>query len=268
MKVVDTFTFFNELELLEVRLNILNDHVDKFVLVESTRSHQNKPKPLFYQENKHLFKKFNSKIEHIIVDDFPNHTYHSFEHHQRDCIERGVVCCEDDDIVFISDLDEIWDPAKIDLNIDGEKIYKWGSLLSYFYLNIIAQPRMWRQPLFLKYSLLKSLRSQNFEITRDILRNDQGQAQITKLYENLSNIRGWHFSYIGDAEYKLQNFLHSEHRDKKKEYLQQCVKGRVNPFHTHVQMHRLKDSALINYLPRYISDNISKYEHLILKGDD
>ena len=132
MKIVDTFTFFNELELLEVRLNILNDHVDKFVLVESTRSHQNKPKPLFYQENKHLFKKFNSKIEHIIVNDFPEHNYHSFEHHQRDCIERGLGYCEDDDIVFISDIDEIWNPAKIDLNIDGEKIYKWGSFLSYF----------------------------------------------------------------------------------------------------------------------------------------
>jgi len=266
MKVVDTFTFFNELELLEVRLNILNDHVDKFVLVESTRSHQNKPKPLFYQENKHLFKKFNSKIEHIIVDDFPNHTYHSFEHHQRDCIERGLGYCEDDDIIFISDLDEIWDPARIDLNIDNEKIYKWGSILTYFYVNLMAQPNIWWQPLFLKYSLLKSLRSQNFEITRDILRSDKKGPQIT--YEHLSDLRGWHFSYIGDAEYKLQNFLHSEHRDKKKEYLQQCVKDRVNPFHPLVKMHKLKDSGLNNYLPEYISNNISKYEHLILKGDD
>jgi len=262
MKVVDTFTFFNELELLEVRLNTLNDHVDKFVLVESTRSHQNKPKPLFYQENKHLFEKFNSKIEHIIVDDFPEHTYHSFEHHQRDCIERGLGCCEDDDIVFISDLDEIWDPAKIDLNIDDEKIYKWGSLLAYFYLNLIAQPNMWWQPLFLKYSLLKSLRAKNFEITRHILRNESRSPEI--IFEHLPDLRGWHFSYIGDAEYKLQNFLHSEHRDKKKSYLQQCVKDRVNPFHTSVKMHKLKDVGLDNYLPGYISNNISKYGHLIL----
>ena len=98
-KIVDCFTFYNELDLLTYRLNILNDTVDYFVLVESTHSFVGKEKPLFYQENKHLFEKFNHKIIHIIVDDFP-HKYPNIdfekkeqwinERFQRDCISRGI----------------------------------------------------------------------------------------------------------------------------------------------------------------------------------
>ena len=69
-KIIDCFTFYNELDLLTYRLNILNDVVDYFVLVEATHTHIGKEKPLFYQENKHLFEKFNDKIIHVVVDDF------------------------------------------------------------------------------------------------------------------------------------------------------------------------------------------------------
>jgi beta-1,4-mannosyl-glycoprotein beta-1,4-N-acetylglucosaminyltransferase len=62
MKVYDCFTFFNELDLLEIRLNELNDVVDYFVLVESKRSFQNKPKECHYLNNKDRFEKFNHKI--------------------------------------------------------------------------------------------------------------------------------------------------------------------------------------------------------------
>ena len=71
-KIIDCFTFYNELDMLTYRLNILNDIVDYFVLVEATHTHVGKEKPLFYKENKHLFEKFNHKIIHIVVDDFPN----------------------------------------------------------------------------------------------------------------------------------------------------------------------------------------------------
>ncbi|HZX73462.1 MAG TPA: hypothetical protein VFE57_03515, partial [Cyclobacteriaceae bacterium] len=69
--VVDCFTFFNELDLLEIRLNILNETVDRFVLVEATRTFQNNPKPLYFNENKKRFEAFLPKITHIIVDDYP-----------------------------------------------------------------------------------------------------------------------------------------------------------------------------------------------------
>ena len=71
MKIIDCFIFYNEMDLLTYRLNILNDVVDFFVIVEATRTFIGKEKPLFYNENKHLFEKFHDKIIHIIVDDFP-----------------------------------------------------------------------------------------------------------------------------------------------------------------------------------------------------
>jgi beta-1,4-mannosyl-glycoprotein beta-1,4-N-acetylglucosaminyltransferase len=106
--VYDTFIFFNELELLELRLNELSDVVDRFILVEATRTFTNKPKPLYYAENKHLFSKFNHKITHIIVEDLPeSDNPWILERFQRNCISRGFNNMSDDDIIMISDTDEI-----------------------------------------------------------------------------------------------------------------------------------------------------------------
>ena len=99
MKVIDCFIFYNELDLLNYRLNILYDIVDYFIIVESTHTFVGKEKPLFYNENKHLFEKFNDKIIHIIVADFP-HKYPNInisngeqwnnERFQRDQIKKGI----------------------------------------------------------------------------------------------------------------------------------------------------------------------------------
>jgi beta-1,4-mannosyl-glycoprotein beta-1,4-N-acetylglucosaminyltransferase len=72
MRVFDSFIFFNELDLLELRLNILNDVVDYFVLTESPWTVSGNPKPLYYQENKDRFEKFNHKIIHNITEEIPN----------------------------------------------------------------------------------------------------------------------------------------------------------------------------------------------------
>ena len=72
MRVFDSFIFFNELELLEIRLNILNDVVDYFVLTESPWTVSGNQKPLYYEENKHLFEKFNHKIIHNVTKEIPN----------------------------------------------------------------------------------------------------------------------------------------------------------------------------------------------------
>ena len=69
--IIDAFPFFDEIDLLDLRLNYLNSSVDKFILVEGTKSHQGKNKKLFFDENKSLFKKYKNKIIHHIVDDYP-----------------------------------------------------------------------------------------------------------------------------------------------------------------------------------------------------
>ena len=71
IKIIDCFIFYNELELLTYRINILNDVVDYFVIVESTHTFIGKEKKLYFDENKNLFEKFKKKIIYIIVDDFP-----------------------------------------------------------------------------------------------------------------------------------------------------------------------------------------------------
>ena len=106
--IYDCFTFFNELELLELRLNELAGVVDKFVLVEATQTHTNQPKPLHYQENRARFSAFHDKIIHVIVDDLPQSSDPWIpENFQRNCIARGLTDCRPDDFVLVSDLDEI-----------------------------------------------------------------------------------------------------------------------------------------------------------------
>ena len=132
MKIIDCFLFFNELELLNYRLKVLNDYVDYFILVEMPYTFTGLPKQLFYNENKELFKEYHSKIIHIIVEDipyiFPNinidlNQQSENEFHQRNCIKRGIDIIidklNDDDIILSSDLDEIIDPKILEEFING-----------------------------------------------------------------------------------------------------------------------------------------------------
>lgn len=106
--IYDTFTFFNELELLELRLHELASVVDRFVLVEATRTHTNQPKPLYYQENQESFRPFCERIIHVVVNDMPDSTNPwDLENFQRNCIGRGLIGCQPDDLILVSDLDEI-----------------------------------------------------------------------------------------------------------------------------------------------------------------
>lgn len=107
-KIYDCFLFFNELAVLDVRLHELYNHVDKFVLVEATETFRGNPKPLYYQENKHLFKKFTDKIIHIIVEDrIDVPSPWDREEFQRNQIRRGLLDCQSEDVILISDVDEI-----------------------------------------------------------------------------------------------------------------------------------------------------------------
>ena len=112
--------YFNEDLLLEVRLNTLNEYVDKFIIVEATRTHSGKEKKLNFNINN--FSKFKKKIKYIIVEDIPLNpgSYkkdwaddHIRDQYQRNAISRGYKDCDDEDLIMISDLDEIPNPKKI-----------------------------------------------------------------------------------------------------------------------------------------------------------
>jgi beta-1,4-mannosyl-glycoprotein beta-1,4-N-acetylglucosaminyltransferase len=109
--IYDCFTFYNELELLELRLQELGDLVDTFVLVESTMTHTGEPKPLYFAQHRELFKAYADRICHIVVDDMPSgegvRSAWVRERFQRNAIARGLNNCQPLDIIMISDVDEI-----------------------------------------------------------------------------------------------------------------------------------------------------------------
>ena len=108
--------FYRELDLLEIRLRQLSPWVHKFVLAESVRDFAGKPKPLYFQENKAKFAEWADRIEHIVVETEPRHPEKRWERqrHQRDQFLRGLGTADPDDIVMISDLDEIPRPGPLD----------------------------------------------------------------------------------------------------------------------------------------------------------
>lgn len=116
MKVYDCFTFYNEFELLELRLESLDSIVDYFVLVEADKTQRNEDKPFYFLENKDKFSKFLPKIRHLMmnVSDLSS-AYKGdgdwiIENAQRDYIKQGLFDAQSDDLIFISDLDEIPNP--------------------------------------------------------------------------------------------------------------------------------------------------------------
>src|SRR5690349_10496659 len=107
-KVYDCFMFFNEIELLKMRLGELNEVVDYFVLVESSETQRGDLKPFYFYENRHLFEQYLNKIIYVRVDEsHPEMSLWERENYQRNCIARGLQQCTSSDLTIISDLDEI-----------------------------------------------------------------------------------------------------------------------------------------------------------------
>lgn len=213
-KIIDCFIFYNEIDLLTYRLNILNDVVDYFVIVESTHTHAGKEKPSYYNENKHLFDKFNDKIINIIDDDFPYKTPSSIdnvwknENHQRNAISRGIHHLanlnklNDEDYIIISDLDEIPDPVTLTKILNGEIIVNGGIILSYdlYYYNLNTKFTFgWGAAKLITYKYYKD--------------ENKTCQELRNTYFPEIKKAGWHLSYFGDKYHiqnKIQNFAHQE----------------------------------------------------------
>src|SRR5210317_1029005 len=112
MKIYDCFSYWDEDLILDLRLNILNNYIDYFVIVEGNKTWQNNSKKLRFDIKK--FSKFRDKIIYIPVEDMPSgDDPYLRENFQRNAIIRGLKNSEDDDLIIISDIDEIPNPDKI-----------------------------------------------------------------------------------------------------------------------------------------------------------
>ena len=208
-KIVDCFTFYNELDMLLYRLTVLDSVVDFFVLVESTRTHAGAEKPLFYQDNKALFEKFSNKIIHIIVDDLvvPDISageQWTNEKYQRDCISRGIeqLGMKDDDFIVISDVDEIPDPRTLVLIKETAQQIPFAALKQdFYYYNLNSRMNeIWLHAKIITYSeyLKMAKKPSAIRLANAPLKIENG---------------GWHLSYFGDSRFiqnKLIQFAHQE----------------------------------------------------------
>ena len=142
MKIYDCFSYLDEDLLLNLRLNILNSYVDYFVIIEGNKTWQNNPKKLNFDIKK--FKEFEKKIIYIPVTDLPSgDNPYKRENFQRNAISRGLIDSNDEDLIIISDLDEIPDPKKIKSFEKKMRYAVFKQLHFYYKLNLQSQRNLW-----------------------------------------------------------------------------------------------------------------------------
>lgn len=223
-KIVDCFTFFNELDLLEFRLTELDPYVDYFVIIESTKTFTGKPKPLYYNLNKFKFKKWEDKIVHKIVYDMPNELTQEEidklvdlpeirdihwvrEHHQRRQIGKVLekISLDYEDIVLVSDLDEIPDLRKLS---EFSNLLKYGPVVmkqDWYIWNLNNLKNSdWRGSTAFYYSHYINNKDV-FQKIRNIRWDDRPEFSVVQ--------NGWHFSWFGNQEFikqKMFSFAHTE----------------------------------------------------------
>jgi len=204
MKIYDCFSYWDEDLLLDLRLKILNDHVDYFVIVEGNKTWQNNSKKLKFNINR--FPNFKKKIIYIPVEDMPDgDDPYLRENFQRNCILRGLKSSSEDDIIIISDLDEIPNPKSID---QFEKKMKYAVFRqNHYYYKINLQSTQNPYWLGSRISVKKFLKSPQW--LRDLKFKKRPFWRVDKLrLNNIIENGGWHFCNLKNAEqllYKYKN---------------------------------------------------------------
>jgi beta-1,4-mannosyl-glycoprotein beta-1,4-N-acetylglucosaminyltransferase len=271
---IDCFPFFNEIDLLEIRLNELDSVVDKFVLVEAELTQSLLPKKLYFEENKDRFNKFLHKIEHIKLtkEQCVNNDGNlwNMENFQRDCIKIGLdnIAPDDNDIVMISDLDEIPESKSVNsiVNLLNEStehnIVSLDMGFFAYFLNLKASERNWVGTVISKYGYIKNVTPQSIRNNKD--------------YFPRKPDSGWHFSWMGGYEkvYEksiscIEPFDKSKlpSKDEFKNYFNEFLSSE-NKFFIHLEQLDKKELPfsiveIDDSFPQVILDNLNKYSQYI-----
>ena len=214
MKIIDAFIFYNEIKLLDYRLNILSDVVDYFIIVESLYTFSGKKKELYFDKNKHKYKNFLGKIIHIVVKDFP-YIYPNIdfskrnqwdnEIKQRNSIDLGIKKLKtklmDDDLILISDIDEIPDLNLLNrIKSNNYNIEVLSLQLDTYYYNLNTKCE----------AFCTASKIINYKKYKDFKKTIQ-EIRILQI-PSITNA-GWHLSFFGHEDFivnKLENFSHQE----------------------------------------------------------
>ena len=215
--IYDCFSYWDEDLLLDLRLNILDDYVDFFVVVEGNKTWQNNSKKLIFDIKK--FKNFKEKIIYIPVTDLPDGIDpYLRENYQRNCIVRGLKTARDEDLIIISDLDEIPNLKNINLSEIKNEVLIFRQDMFYYKFNLKLPNYKWTGSKACKMKILK-----NPQWLRNIKDKKFGFYRIDTFFSNTKyrNLKivedgGWHYTNIKTAkeiEYKLRSYLHHHEFD-------------------------------------------------------
>ena len=293
MKIYDCFQFFDEEMLLDLRLNIMDKYVDKFVITEATYTHNGKPKKLIFDINK--FSKFKNKIIYIIVDRQPPDLYKIYDsdkdkkdtrgqklvlngykrdNYQRQMAHQALDNIESDDWILINDIDEIPNLKNIDFKKINYKLIIFKQQIFYYKFNLLYPSVPWFGT--------KACKKRNFispQWLRDVKHNKYPVWRLDtifskKKYNNIFHINdgGWHFTNIKsaeDIEKKLLNYTHHYEFEQRglnlKDLKKKIAEKKILYDHAMDQRKYKWDSEKklttisLNKMPDYLKENYKKY---------
>tara|TARA_B100001059_G_C17769221_1_gene547415 strand:+ start:569 stop:1453 length:885 start_codon:yes stop_codon:yes gene_type:complete len=289
MKIFDCVPYFDEDMLFDLRLNMLNQYVDKFIVVEQLYTHSGKKK----QQNFNIenFKKFKDKIDYFLIENEPEDISEiKLNEPNHDGLKRmnslkrislqynklldGLNDASPDDLIIVSDCDEIPNLEKLNFNLKNE-IILFKQKIFYYKFNLIHENHNWFGSKACKRKKLKTIDWLKYIKNRkyDFWRLDTLFSK--KKYINVKIIQdgGWHFTNVKtnkEIYYKLMNY--GEHNEFEKsgideEEIERLIKNRQlyfnhnadkkdeNKYNSKIELKKISDSAL----PKYLIDNKSKY---------
>mgnify|MGYP006105003259 FL=1 len=295
MKIYDCFMFYDEKMILDLRLNCLNKHIDKFIIVESSFTHSGEKRDLLFNIND--YPNFKDKIIYIVLEEQPKDLFElsksdtfdqenskyilnalKRENLQRNTIEKGLLSASPDDIVIISDVDEIPDLDKVDFNNKNNDIILFKQKFYYYKFNLKLISFDWygskacKRKNLISPQWLRNIKDKKYPFWR------LDTIFSKKKYSNISFIEqgGWHFSNMKtaeDIEKKMRTYLHHREYDVKPlgvDRIKEIIKNKKSVYNLKTDMKNEKidgtqDLSISNIkeLPFYIQNNINKYKNWI-----
>jgi len=256
--IYDCFSFWKELDVLELRLNILDKYVDKFVIAESNKTHSGNDKPLYFQDNKERFSKFLHKIVVVNYESYSNINPWINETGQRNsCL---INCIQPNDIVIVSDLDEIPNPHLLTTTSWVEDDLLYHLKQTHFMYNLKTVQHNPSYPNW--YGSRICRRSAIGSRTLSELRSSDQYAvsYVTGDSNRIILNGGWHFAYFGDDQFIKSKIEAMAHQELNVDYIKNCLpqklKDRKNIYHDDSVITYTVDINCMSH-PQYIIDNIN-----------
>ena len=283
--VFDCFLFHDELDLLELRLGELWDSVDRFILVESTSTFSGNPKPLHFSRNRERFAPFASKLTALVFDD-PNASKDAWQRRKRQCnaLMSGLASARSNDIVLLSDVDEIVSPDAIaELRLSppatNEVVCFELRMFNYFLNLEIDEPWLRSGPRAARFGSIRTMErlrkvhGPSDQLMRNLTRaikasNHMGRRTRRRVLCNA----GWHFSYVGGEQAIMQKLRSYAAHDKVPPELLDPIElaNRIRERRSISKMGsgHMRVQPLDETFPSYLRANQDRFLHLIAQVEE